>query len=119
VILYWCETDDHDEDWFLVAPSARKACRIHEDQEGYGRGDARATVVCRIPKHLTTTVGWPDHALLKALGAVFLSEQTPRIVKISGKIYQEGGMDGVLNRLTDDVHEALGEGRPHGTTKLM
>ncbi len=117
--LYWCETPDHDEDWFMVAPSAREACRLHEGHEGYARGDAYATLACHIPKHLTPEIGWPDHELLKALGAVFLSDQTPRIVRIGKTIYREGGMDGVLNRLQDDLHEAVGEGRPHGTTKLM
>ena len=36
--LYWCETDDHDEDWFIVAESAEEACHIHESAEGYDDG---------------------------------------------------------------------------------
>src|SRR5262249_20853392 len=103
--LYWCETSDHDEDWFSVTPSVREACRSHEGEEGYALGDAHATLVCRMPKQLTARAGWPDHALLKALGAVFLSDQTPRIVQFGKRIYREGGMDGVLNRLADDLHE--------------
>jgi hypothetical protein len=88
VNLYWCETADHDEDWFIVAPSAKVAKCIHEDAEGYDRGVARVTLVCRIPKGLglTPSPGWPDHDLLRTLGAVFLSEQTPRIVQI-GVVY--------------------------------
>jgi len=117
--LYWCETADHDEDWFIVAPSARGACRIHEDEEGYEHGDAKATLVCRIPKHLTPEVGWPYHALLKVLGAVFLSERTPRVVEIRSTVYQEGGMDAVINRVSDDCAEAVGMGRLNNTTRLQ
>ena len=35
--LYWCTTEDADEDWFVVADSARAARRYHERAEGYGK----------------------------------------------------------------------------------
>jgi hypothetical protein len=117
--LYWCETMDHDEDWFIVAPSAKDARRIHEDCEGYGRGDARATLVLRIPTTLAPAVGYPTHDLLCSLGAVLMSEQTPRVVQIGSRVYQEGGMDAVIDRVNDDVSEAVGKGRPNKTTKLQ
>ncbi len=47
--LYWCETFDHDEDWFIVAASAIEACRMHETVEGYEKGEAHATFIKRIP----------------------------------------------------------------------
>lgn len=118
--LYWCETEDHDEDWFIVASSAREAKHFHEVAEGYGRGDVRATLVCRIPEAFTPhTKGWPDHDLLRALGGVILSESDPRIVQFQARIYKEGGLDAVLRRLEDDQAEAKGKGRPNGTTTLM
>ena len=117
--LYWCETSDHDEDWFIVARSAREARKIHADEEGYEPTMIQATLVQRIPKEIAATQGWPDHELLLNLGAVFLCEKTPRIVQIGSVIYKEGGMDGVLRRLEDDQSEVLGKGRPNGTTKLM
>ena len=117
--LYWCETEDHDEDWFMVAPSARVARCMHEDSEGYDRGDATATLVLRIPQALHAHTGYPDHELLKAVGAVFISKEIPRIVRIGAGVYQEGGMDAVISRVEDDISEATGRGRPHGTTKLM
>jgi hypothetical protein len=80
--LYWCETADHEEDWFIVASAAREACQLHEEAEGYGPGDTRATLVCRIPRTLPARKGWPEHDLLRALGAVFLSERTPRVVEL-------------------------------------
>ena len=117
--LYWCETDDHDEDWFIVASSAKEARRMHEDIEGYGRGDARATLIVRIPKELHPPVGHPTHELLRSLGTVFLSEEAPRIVQVDATVYQEGGMDAVIDRISDDQCEALGLGRPNRTTHLM
>lgn len=117
--LYWCETSDHDEDWFIVARSAREARRIHAEEEGYEATMVQALLVQRIPQELPATQGWPDHDLLKALGAVFLSDKTPRVVQLGQRTYQEGGMDAVLRRLEDDQSEALGKGRPNQTTKLM
>jgi hypothetical protein len=29
--LYWVTTEDHDEDWFVVAPNEVEACMFHED----------------------------------------------------------------------------------------
>ena len=117
--LYWCETMDHDEDWFIVAPSAKEARRLHEDAEGYGRGDAQATLVARIPKALNPSAGHPTHKLLRSLGALFISEETPRAVQIGSTTYQEGGMDAVIDRLSDDQSEVLGYGRPNRTSRLM
>jgi hypothetical protein len=117
--LYWCETADHDEDWFVVASSAKEACRFHEKEEGYGPGDAHAALVCPIPHTLSARKGWPDHDLLRALGAVFLSDSTPRVVEIKSTVYQEGGMDAVINRLSDDYAEAAGMGRLNKTTCLQ
>jgi hypothetical protein len=117
--LYWCETSDHDEDWFIVASSSKEACCIHEDQEGYDEGYARATLICRIPAALAPTIGWPNRELLDALGGMFLSESTPRVVQFGQKVYAEGGMDAVLGRLEDDQAEIRGQGRLHGTTRLQ
>jgi len=117
--LYWCETTDHEEDWFIVASSAKEARRVHEDGEGYDRGDARAKLIVRIPKDVHAPCGYPSHALLRTLGAVFISEGTPRMVQIGASMYQEGGMDAVIDRVNDDQSEAMGKGRPNGTTRLM
>jgi hypothetical protein len=40
VKLYRITTDDHTEDWFILAESARSAKRYHEDYEGSGAGNA-------------------------------------------------------------------------------
>jgi hypothetical protein len=58
--LYWCTTPDGDEDWFVVASSAREARRFHEDAEGYDVGEARAERVAVLPAELHADGGWKD-----------------------------------------------------------
>jgi hypothetical protein len=58
--IYWATTEDHDEDWFIVATSAREARRGHENAEGYDRGDAEAERIVTIPAHLQGEEGWFD-----------------------------------------------------------
>ena len=45
--LYWVTTDDHDEDWFIMASTAQAARRYHTEYEGYSPGDAHAELVTR------------------------------------------------------------------------
>lgn len=33
--LYWVTTEDHAEDWFVLARNAKEAGTLHEDMEGY------------------------------------------------------------------------------------
>jgi hypothetical protein len=59
--LFWVTTDDHDEDWFIVAPDAAAAARFHEDAEGYDEGDATAELVCTVPHDAPDVeTGWPS-----------------------------------------------------------
>ena len=47
VNLYWVTTDDHDEDWFILATTGRTAETYHIQYEGYEPGDARAELILR------------------------------------------------------------------------
>ncbi len=97
--LYWCETDDHDEDWFIVAESEHEAGGIHESAEGYDPGDTEAYCLCSIPESLHAHPGWPDRTLLEALGAEFIRTSSPRIVRLNGETYQEGVLQAVIERV--------------------
>lgn len=114
--LYWCTTDDGDEDWFVVADSAREACRFHEDAEGYDRGDAHAERIMALPaavtenggwrngpgKPIETTAGWPSDPLLIACGAQIgnlerdpLREQVGSVCKdvhLRGRLFRAGDL---------------------------
>jgi hypothetical protein len=117
VNLYWVETDDRAEDWFVVARSARRAARWHEQAEGYGTGDAVATLVCRIPKVLEAQEGWPTDDLLEACGARIERRETPRVVEIVGKRFIEGHLESEIRQRADDGFEVLGRGRPNETKR--
>lgn len=102
--LYWVMTDDHDEDWFIVAHSAAEARRIHEDEEGYDRGDAYCELVLNLPPDKQgESVGWPRPGLLEELGGE-VSRTPPdehealryeagsgaRVVKFGDRVFGEG-----------------------------
>ena len=116
--LYWCETDDHDEDWFIVAASEEEACRVHENAEGYDPGDTEAYYICSIPASLNAQPGWPDRALLEALGAEFIRSSTPRIVRLEGETYQEGVLQAVLERVSPDPTRTEEGEESDGTKRL-
>ena len=44
-------TDDHDEDWFILAKTRRAAESCHIEYEGYEPGDARAELILRTGAH--------------------------------------------------------------------
>ena len=62
-------TEDHDEDWFIVAHGEDEAARFHEDAEGYDPGDATVEMIMKIPEDVAAELGWPSDEVLKACGA--------------------------------------------------
>ena len=101
--LYWCTTDDGDEDWFMIAHSAREAEQQYASEEGYDLGDAAAEFVMLLPPELQAKgdeiVGWPTRDMLVACGAVFLREKTPRMVKIGEREFTEGLLDHTIQQI--------------------
>jgi hypothetical protein len=100
--LYWCTTDDHDEDWFIFANSARQARAYHENYEGYGKGDARARLIISNVT-LTELVGGkpPCHAqmpdLLQLGFADAGTEPNLRRVKFNGELFEEGMLESIVD----------------------
>lgn len=115
--LYWVTTEDHSEDWFVLANSVEEAATFHEDVEGYEPGDARAEMILKVPDEINTDIGWPSDEVLRSCGAKILSEESPRIVEIGNRRFCEGLMESTIRALDDDIFEALGEGRPNETDK--
>jgi hypothetical protein len=58
--LYWCTTHDGDEDWFVVAASARDARRFTRTRRSYDYGDASAERIAPVPSELLVEHGWKD-----------------------------------------------------------
>ncbi len=102
--LYWCETEDHDEDWFVIARHPRLAAIHHENAEGYDRNYATATFVADVPRDMEIDVAqWPSDEQIIACGGEFVQRTKDgyevqrnmmgsggRIVKFGDKFYAEG-----------------------------
>jgi len=115
--LYWVTTEDHDEDWFIVAPSSKEASRLHEKMEGYNPGEAIAKKVRNVPKKIPAEPGWPSDELLLALGARFIQNDQTRVVEIGRETFCEGLLAATINEITDDRFEELGQDRLNKTKK--
>jgi hypothetical protein len=117
--LYWCETDDHDEDWFVVARRAHEARRFFQDAEGYNDGFVTAQFILVLPDELQNAKhrGWPANDVLIACGATILRAETPRVIEIDGVQFVEGMLEHRLLELTDDQLEMRGQGRPNRTAR--
>ena len=114
--LYWCSTEDHSEDWFILAPTVQEAQVLHADYEGYEPEDVEAELVCAIPAEVEAKPGWPQAGLIEACGGTILvDEPEPRQVRIGRRTYIEGAIDSVLARANDDIAESRGDGRPNNT----
>ena len=115
--LYWVTTEDHDEDWFVVASSAEEASKFHEDAEGYAIGDATAEEILSIPENIPAEPGWPSDELLVAVGAKFITENPSRVVEINGRKFSEGLLESFLNEIEDNAFEQRGLERLNKTPK--
>jgi len=115
--LYWVTTEDHDEDWFVVALSAEEASKFHEDAEGYDPGDATAEEILSIPENIPAEPGWPSDELLLAVGAKFIVEDPSRVIEINGRKFSEGLLESLLNEIEDNAFEERGQGRLNKTPK--
>jgi hypothetical protein len=115
--LYWVTTEDHAEDWFIVANNAKEATSFHEDVEGYDPGDASAEMIMEIPNEIITDIGWPSDEVLRSCGANILVEGSARVVEIGNQRFCEGLMESTIRTLDDDIAEAHGKGRPNKTDK--
>ncbi len=117
MILYWVTTEDHFEDWFVLAASPEEATQYFEDYEGYNPGDAEAEEIIGISEDLQLEKGWPSRELLEMLGFVYLSDEHTRVIEFLGRKFIEGGMEEIINKINDDlIEENTGE-RPNKTKK--
>lgn len=115
--LYWVTTEDHDEDWFVIAPNAKIAAEHHEAAEGYDPGDAKAERILNLPMCSHDDIGWPSHEILLRCGAEIISEDSPRIVIINGRRFCEGMLESEIIRIDDDILETKGQKRLNRTSR--
>lgn len=103
--LYWVTTEDHCEDWFVVAPDPIEAARFHETAEGYDRGEATAEEILAIPGAFNPKKGWPSDELILDLGGVFINTEHPRVVQLNNKKYCEGLLEAMIRELDDEASQ--------------
>ncbi len=115
--LYWVTTEDHDEDWFIVASSLKEASKYHEEMEGYDPGDATAEEILDLPENAPAEPGWPSKELLLAAGAKYLLDDEPRVVEIAGRKFCEGMLEATIREIRDDAFEERGDERLNKTKK--
>ena len=115
--LYYVTTEDHAEDWFVVANNAEQAATFHEDAEGYDPCDATAEMILEVPDGIITDIGWPSDEVLRSCGARILAGAPARVVEIGNRRFCEGLLESTIRELDDDIFEAIGEGRPNKTSK--
>ena len=115
--LYWVTTEDHHEDWFIIASSKKEASKLHEEFEGYDLGSASAQENLSIPNNIPVEVGWPSEDVLFSVGAIFIKEDEPRIIEINGKQFSEGMLEAHLKESDDNIFELLGEKRLNQTKR--
>ena len=112
--LYWCTTDGHDEDWFILAESARSAKRYHEYYEGYGAGDAHSRlIVSNVTREEFMSGTPPCHAQFQDLFQIGFESTgaipNRRRAGCNGEIFREGILEAIIelgrNQLTVTMRE--------------
>jgi len=116
--LFWVTTEDHGEDWFVIATNAEEASNFHEEQEGYDPGEAAAEMILKIPDGVIADIGWPSDEVLRSCEANILVDGLARVVEIGGRRFCEGLMESTIRTITDDLAEAHGRGRPNKTERM-
>jgi hypothetical protein len=121
VHLYWVTVpDDRSEDWFVFATQAHLARAFFEDYEGLESREAEVLLVERDSRLNKLEFGerpcWAQLSDLEALGFEILS-RTPnfRTVRKGGDTFVEGYLQSQIVQTREDLAEAAGRGRPHGT----
>src|ERR1043166_1895063 len=90
--LYWVTTKDHDEDWFIIAVSRKRAAEFFENAEGYDPGDATAVFLEKLSPNKFYEEGYATYSLIKQLGHRKASKNGLSIYRKAGKILTQGSV---------------------------
>ena len=73
--IYWLDSLDHGEDWFVAANNMREAMALFADDMGYDlvEDEVRATEVCAVPEEVTIAqTQFLDEDQITACGGKFI-----------------------------------------------
>jgi hypothetical protein len=126
--LYWVTTQDHDEDWFIFAESARQARTFHEDYEGYDKGDAHSRlIVSKVTLKEFMNGTPPCNAQFQDLFQIGFenagTSPNRRRAGYNGEIFREGILEAIIelgrNQLTVTMRENGGLQLNEATSSAM
>lgn len=112
--LYWVTTDDHAEDWFVLAKNRRSAAAYFVDFEGYDTGDATAELILKVPDKVHVTglsYGgiFPSYARttdLLALGLTSLGDlEGQRSFSLGSRVFVEGSRESEIRHVGEFENE--------------
>ena len=106
--LYWVETEDHHEDWFVMAEDKRQAEEFFADYEGYELDYPTARLVCPL-REGDHKVTHPSDDLLRSIGADVETIDGARAVKLLGEIFHEGGLQATIDVINSAGFSPLDE----------
>ena len=114
--LYWVTTDDHAEDWFIFADSARQARAYHEDYEGYSKGDASSRlIVSNVTSQEFQNGTPPCHAQFQDLFQIGFQDAgtipNRRGAKFNGEIFREGILEAIIELGRNQLAVTMDGGR--------
>jgi hypothetical protein len=76
--LFWCSTEDHANDWGVVARDAEEAGRFFATEEGYRLSQVHTDLVVVLPRVRQTDVAkWPTLELIASVGCAFVHGEVP------------------------------------------
>jgi hypothetical protein len=120
--LYWVSTEDHREDWFVLATTRRAAASFHERYEEYSTYAASARMIiadAHLPKYANGPP--PCHAQiqeLEALGFQTVADGPLRgAMGYEGEAFAEGFVEALIMEAHDNQAEVAGKGRPKRTKR--
>jgi hypothetical protein len=113
--LYWVTTEDHAEDWFMVASNPGDAARCFEQNIGYEAGSATAEKLLDIPTEVDIRpadpewfegwADWPANESLVAIGEWYIDHDPDRIHDLASK--QVDAMDTFISIIDPDPLDEL------------
>ena|SRR2546421_1701064 len=130
--LYWIETPDGDENWFVIAKNSRSAAAYEDTSTGFNPGDCKAVFVKEVPEQFLRQAelreqeenwradgkplassdprwpGYPSDWLLETLGVDFISLEGRKTATVDGKRYAITSLEELyLNRSPDLIRSTV------------
>jgi hypothetical protein len=111
IFLYWVESFDHGEDWFVIAFNANEARNFFALEMGYDviEDEITSLLVCSMPKNLEVLLPqFADEDIIKVCGGDMILYEDADLLEV----VDQGGLDslGAHTRVVKIEHQIFIEG---------